>query len=87
MGSATRSCLRNAGKLGTTKETENSRIRDPGEIWITLLANIVKIKATVLGTVNEQIETSSKRMQRHSGILNSISLPTSSLVEETKNYW
>ena len=49
MGSTTSSYLRNAGKLGTTKGTENRSSRYPGEICITLLAATVDGKAAVSG--------------------------------------
>ena len=60
MGSATRSFLRNAGKLGTTKATEKRRSRNPEEIWIAYLATTVDRKATMLGTVNAPLKSSFK---------------------------
>ena len=65
--SETRSCLRNAGKMGKTKAAEKRLSRDPGEIWITLLATNVERKATILGTLNASLKPISNRTQRHSG--------------------
>ena len=63
-GSETSSCLRNAGKLGTTKATENIRIRDPGEIWTTSLATTVEKKVIMMEPMTDQFKTGSKKMQR-----------------------
>ena len=87
-GSATSSCLRNLGKLGTTKATEKRRSRDPGYIWITSPETTVEEKVNNLGTMTEQIKPGSKNLQIHSGKWSRRDLPTSPLVEENrKNWW
>ena len=63
-GSATRSCLQKAGKLGTTKATEKRRNRDPGEIWTTSLATTLEKKVIMLGTTIAQLKPGSKKMQK-----------------------
>ena len=55
-GSATRSRLRNGGKLGTTKATEKRRIRDPREIWIASLATNFEGKFIMMGKVTAQLK-------------------------------
>ena len=55
-GSANRTCLRNAGKMGMTRAMEKRRSRDPGETWITLLATTVDKKSTMTGTVNAPLK-------------------------------
>ena len=66
MGSATNSCLLNAGKLGMTKETEKRRSIDPGEICTTSLATTAEKKVIMLVTMTSQLNPGSKKMQRHS---------------------
>ena len=44
--------------MGTTKATGNRRSRDPGEIWITLLATTVEKKGHYSG--NSDCPTQSK---------------------------
>ena len=51
MGSETSSCLRYAGKLGTTKATKKRRSTDPGKIWIISLAMTVENKVIMLETI------------------------------------
>ena len=63
-GSATSSCLRNTGKLGTTKAIEKRRSRDPGEIWTTSLATTLEKKIIILGTMSAQLKPVSKTMQK-----------------------
>ena len=77
----------NAGKLGMTKATEKRRNRDPGDIWTTLLAMTMDRKDIILGTLIYQLKPSSKRMHRHLGRLNKRNIPTSPLLEETRNHW
>ena len=83
MGSSTRSCLRNAGKLGTAREMEKKSSRYPGENFITLLATTVDRKATMLGTVNAPLKPILKKVRKYSGRQNMKNTPTRPLVEET----
>ena len=87
MGSATNSCLLNAGKLGMTKETEKRRSRDPGEICTTSLATTVEEKVIMLGKMTDQLKPGSKNIQRLSENLNRRNPPTKLLVEETRKHW
>ena len=86
-GTETSSCLRNTGKLGTTREMENIRSRDPGETWIALLATNLERKATIIGTVNAPLKPSLKRMWNHPGTRKRNNLPTTPLVGETIKSW
>ena len=49
------------------KATEKRRRRDPGEIWVKLLANTMERKATMMETVNAPLKPRLKMMRRHSG--------------------
>ena len=85
-GSATSSCLRNVGKLGTMKATEKRRSRDPGEIWTTSPATTVEEREIMLGTRIAQFKTGSKKMQRLSEKLSRRNLPKKTLEEETRKH-
>ena len=86
-GSATSSCLRNAGKLGTAKATEKRRSRYPGEIWTTSLATTVENNIIMLGTMTLQLKSVSKKMQRLSEKRSRINPPTNPLVYDTRKHW
>ena len=79
--------MRNEVETGRTKATEKRRIRDPGEIWIISLAMTVDKRFIVMVTMTAQFKPGSKRMQRRSGILIRRKIPTSPLVEDTRNHW
>ena len=65
MGSETRLCLCNRGKLGTTRVMVKRSIIDPGETWIILHEMTVERNYTMLVTVSAPLITILKRMRNY----------------------